>query len=169
MAIKTQGTELFIIDRTTPATPKVVKFSCPTGITGLGGGGTDEIDTTCLDATSKSFELGLSDNGELSIPFVFKGGDDASHKLVFDLAHAKSNVECVIALSDGTAAPTVGTTDPKDVVPPTDRTSFVFHAGVKAPQLDIAGNEVIRGTLSLRVSGSITVHWAGGSDTSVIG
>jgi hypothetical protein len=34
--IKTQGTELWVIDTISATDPAVLKFSCPTGITGLG-------------------------------------------------------------------------------------------------------------------------------------
>lgn len=156
MPIKTQGTHLYLVDRTVAASPKLVKFSCPTGITGIGSGGTDEIDTTCLDAVSnKTFELGLSDPGSVSVPFILES-KDASHRFMFASAKTKSNVEVIICLSDGTAEPTIGATDPKKVVPPTDRSYLMFVAGVKTPQLDIAGNEVIRGTMELRLSGDVT-------------
>jgi len=45
MSVKTQGTELYFV-----SSAAVLKLTCPTGITGLGGA-RDQIETTCLDNT----------------------------------------------------------------------------------------------------------------------
>ena len=158
MAIKTQGTNVYLTNNTL-SNPVIVKLSCPTGVTGLLSGSTDEIDTTCLDAFSRSFELGLSDQGELSIPFIFEP-TDASHRALMDLVQAKESTQICIALSDGTAAPTLNSSDL--MVAPAARTSFIFSGLIKNPPLDFAGNEVVRGTMTVRVSGAVTIKFADG-------
>lgn len=162
MSIKTQGTALYIKDITGPK-PVVVKFACPTGVTGLNSGGTDEIDITCLDAQTRSFALGLSDGGELSVPFIFDPAEN-SHRKAFQLAALKEETQFCIALSDGTTAPTLNSSDL--FVAPTSRTSFIANCLVKGIPFDIAGNEVVRGTLTLRVNGQTKVTFTNG--TSVI-
>ena len=159
MALKTQGTEVFILDNT--GTQEVVfKLSCPTGVTGLLSGSTDEIDTTCLDAQSRSFELGLSDQGELSVPFIFEPTDNG-HRKLFDLVAAKKATEIMICCSEDDTVPTVNTSG--SLVAPTGRTSFKFSGLIKNPPLDFAGNEVVRGTMAVRVSGAITITFADGT------
>ena len=146
MSIKTQGTNLYFISG------GVVKtMTCPTGITGLGGT-RDQIETTCLNATDdKSYVSGLGNPGQVSVPFVFDP-QAASHQTLLDLHDTGEVTEWAIGLSDGTAAPTIvsgalafGST----------RTFAAFDAFVADINIDIATNEVVRGTLTLQRSGSV--------------
>jgi hypothetical protein len=154
MSVKTQGTELFLID-TYSSEPAVVKMSCPTGISGLGGPA-DQIDDTCLDADERTFVRGLANPGQVSVPFVFKP-QAASHQLLFDLKEAGENLSWLICLSDGVSAPTLDSNDA--FVVPADRTCFEFEAYISDINIDIATNEVVRGTLTLQRSGAVTTHW----------
>lgn len=156
--LKTQGTELYIKD-ITGTEPVVLKFACPTGVTGLNSGGTDEIDITCLDAQTRSFALGLSDAGELSVPFIFDPAQN-SHRKAFSIAALKAETQVCIALSDGTTAPTINSSDL--FVAPTSRTSFIVAGLVKNIPIDIAGNEVVRGTMTIRVNGQTRVTFKTG-------
>jgi len=64
--IKTQGSELFTVDKLSASTASVLKFECPTGITGLGGAA-DQIESTCLDTRGdKEFEGGLGNPGQVA-------------------------------------------------------------------------------------------------------
>lgn len=163
MAVKTQGTEIYIVDNS-GASPALLKFLCPTGVTGLGGGSTDEIDTTCLDATSKTYELGLSDNGDISVPFIFDPAAQ-SHKANFKLASAKKSTQCIVCLSDGATAPTMSSAGV--ITAPAQRTSFTFTGLIKGPAIDISGNEVVRGTMTVRVSGVVAVKFADGTASTL--
>ena len=146
MSIKTQGTNLYFIDNAA-----VVTMGCPTGITGLGGT-RDQIETTCLNATDdKSYVSGLGNPGQISVPFVFTPSD-TSHQALLDLHDTGDVTEWAIGLSDGTAAPTIvsgalafGST----------RTYASLDAFVADINIDIATNEVVRGTLTLQRSGSV--------------
>lgn len=163
MSIKTQGTHLYLKD-VTGTEPAVMKFACPTGITGLFSGSQDEIDETCLDDTVRRFVLGLKDGGELSAPFIFDPTENSSHRTVFALNVLNTTIEACICLSDGTSAPTLDSNG--DFVAPANRTSIIVPVLVKAIPIDIAGNEVVRGTLPLRVNGSATLTWADGATVS---
>ena len=157
--IKTQNTHVYITNNTL-SEPVIVKVGCPTGITGLFSGGTDEIDITCLDANSRSFALGLSDGGELSIPLIFDD-TDVGQRALFDLAAAKDQTQICIAMSDGTTLPTLNSSDL--MVAPTSRSSVIVNGMVKNIPLDFAGNEVVRGTLAFRVSGAATLTYKDGT------
>lgn len=147
MSVKTQGTELFLINVDT-----IVKFACPTGITGLGGA-TDQIDTTCLGNNERTYVQGLANPGQVSVPFNFDP-TQASHQILFDLKEAGNNLDWLIGLSDGTNQPTLNSID--EFVPPTARTSAQFIAYISDVNIDIATNEIVRGTLTLQRSGAVT-------------
>lgn len=156
--VKTQGTELYFVDSLTSSVPAVVKLACPTGITGLGGAA-DQIETTCLDAlVDKEYARGLGNPGQVSVPFNLIPSA-VSHQLLFDLKDAGTTISWLACLSDGTADPT--TVDSNDmIVPPSNRTSFAFQAYVADVTIDIATNEIVRGTLTLQRSGAVTATWA---------
>jgi hypothetical protein len=148
MSVKTQGTELFLIND-----DEIVKFACPTGITGLGGA-TDQIDTTCLGNNERTFVQGLANPGQVSVPFNFDPSQ-TSHQVLFDLKEAGDNLDWLVALSDGSGQPTLNSLD--EFVAPDDRTSAEFVAYISDVNIDIATNEIVRGTLTLQRSGA--VNW----------
>jgi hypothetical protein len=152
MAVKSQGTELFFVDTLTSGTPAVTKLACPTGITGLGGP-KDQIDTTCLDDTDRTFEAGLGNPGQVSVPFVLDP-TATSHDVLFTLKEQGDTLNWMACLSDGTADPTIDSED--DLTPPAARSYFKFAAYISDVNIDIAGNDVVRGTLTLQRSGTVT-------------
>jgi hypothetical protein len=82
----------------------------------------------------------------------------ASHQLLFELKEAGTTVNWLACLSDGVAAPT--TLDSNDrIVPPNDRTSFGFDGYIADINIDVVTNEIVRGTLTLQRSGSVTATW----------
>ena len=150
--VPSQGTELFFsVDGTT-----VVKFACPTGITGMGGA-RDTIDTTCLDSVEAESRGGFKRPAALSIPFVFLPQDDSHQTLLDDLDESGDVVDWAIALSDGTADPTITA---GVWTQPTTRTSVTFKGYVADVNIDIATNEVVRGTLTLQRTGGKTWVYA---------
>lgn len=156
MSVKTQGTEVFVIDTVTESVPYILKMACPTAVTGLGGAA-DQIDDTCLDATvDRSFARGLGNPGQVTIPFVLKPSE-ASHQVLFDLKDDGSAMQWCLALSDGTADPTLDSNDA--MVAPAARTSFIFSGYVADITIDIATNEVVRGTLLVQRRGNVTPTW----------
>lgn len=155
MSIKTQGTHLYFIDTVSSSDPAVVKLHCPTGITGLGGPST-QIDTTCLDDFDRTFAKGLGNPGEVSVPFNFDP-QEVSHQMLFDLKEDGRNLAWYMGLSDGTAAPTLDTNDA--FVIPTSRSGFQFEAYVSDVNIDVATDEIVRGTLTLQRSGAVVMTW----------
>lgn len=153
--IKTQGTELFFA----AGTPvNVMKLTCPTGITGLGGA-RDQIETTCLeDLEDKQYTGGLGNPGTVTVPFNFHTGD-ASQQELFELKESGNNIEWLIGLSDGTAQPTLDSNDLLVAPSSTSRTSALITAYVSDVNIDIATNEIVRGTLTLQRSGPVEWTW----------
>jgi hypothetical protein len=154
MAVKTQGTELYYCDPT-EVTPAAVKLACPTGITGLGGPA-DQIETTCLGDTEKTYVQGLFTPGQVSAPFNLDP-TAASHQDLFTLKDAGNNLNWIICLSDGDDVPAVDSDG--EFTAPADRTSFKFVAYIADINIDVATNEIVRGTLTLQRSGAVTPTW----------
>ena len=151
--VKTQGTELYFVDASvTASAPDLVKMSCPTGVQGLGGA-KDQIETTCLDATTdKEFAGGLGNPGTVSVPFNLIPRD-FSHQSLFALTDSGADLKWIACLSDGTEQPTLDSDGV--IVTPTLRSSFRFTAYISDVNIDIATNEIVRGTLTLQRSGRV--------------
>lgn len=153
--VRTQGTELFFVDTYSTSIGALVKVSCPTGITGLGGA-RDQIESTCLDTTGdKTFEAGLGNPGQVSVPFNLIPRE-VSHQLLFALKADGRVLNWMACLSESTTDPTVDTDD--TLIAPADRSSFEFQAFIADVNIDIATNEIVRGTLTLQRSGDVTFH-----------
>lgn len=150
---RTQGTQIYFIDSSTTDGPELVTMTCPTGLSGLGGA-RDQIEDTCLDNTDeKTFVAGLGNPGTISVPFIFNP-QTASHGLLFDLKSRGDTLLWAVGLSDGTAAPTIQSDN--DIIVPSTRSWFEFSGFVSDVNIDIATNEVVRGTLTIQRSGAVT-------------
>lgn len=158
--VKTQGTELFLVDTVTESDPQLLKLACPTGITGLGGAA-DQVEDTCLDnLTDRTYQRGLGNPGQVTVPFNFIPSHQ-SHQVLFELKDAGDVLDWMIALSDGTSLPEIDT-DASLVPPPSpERTTAEFQAYIADVNIDIATNEIVRGTLTLQRSGAVVWHWNG--------
>jgi hypothetical protein len=155
--VKTQGTKLYFVDTLTSSVGAIVELACPTGITGLGGAA-DQIETTCLGATvDRTYVRGLGTPGQVSVPFNLIP-TNVSHQILFDLKEAGTVTSWLAALSDGTTPPTALNSFDK-IIAPAGRTSFGFDAYIADINIDIATNEIVRGTLTLQRSGSVTATW----------
>lgn len=158
--IKTQGTELFTVDTLSSSVASVLKFECPTGITGLGGAA-DQIESTCLSTVGdKEYEGGLGNPGQVSVPFNFipRSG---SHQILFELKKSRQVIPWLIGLSDGVAVPALDSND--ELVAPASplRTSLGLRGYVADLNIDIATNEIVRGTLTIQRSGEVVPYWNG--------
>lgn len=151
--VKTQGTELYFVDASVSTSdPDLIKLACPTGVTGLGGA-RDQIEITCLDTTGdKEFSAGLGNPGQVSVPFNLIPRE-FSHQNLFALKEGGETLNWIMCLSEGTTAPTI---DSAGVISaPGDRSSFAFQAYISDVNIDVANNEIVRGTLTLQRSGNV--------------
>jgi hypothetical protein len=150
--VKTQGTELFFLDTVSNSDAEVVKLACPTGITGLGGAA-DQIEDTCLDnTTDKTYKRGLGNPGQVSVPFNMIPRDN-SHQLLFTLQESGEVLKWIVCLSEATTDPVVSA---GEFTPPADRSSIKFEGYVSDVNIDLATNDIVRGTLTIQRSGSVT-------------
>lgn len=150
-AVDSKGTELFL----SADGAAVVKFSCPTAITGLGGAG-DSVDTTCLDSVEAESRRGFKRPGQINVPFILLPQDASHQQMLDDLDESGETVDWAIGLSDGTADPTI--TAGVWTLPSTR--SFVrFKGYVTDVNIDINTGEVVRGTLVVQRTGAKVWSW----------
>jgi hypothetical protein len=157
--LRTQGSELFFVDRTQNSDPTLFKMACPTGVTGVGGGAKDQLEDTCLDTTGdKTFKAGLGNPSAISVPFNFIPSNQ-SHQSLMALKASGDVIPWRLCLSDGTVAPTMDTDFAIEA--PAGRTSVLFDGFVSECTIDVATNEIVRGTLTIQRSGSEVWAWNG--------
>jgi len=147
--IKTQKTGLYFVNA-----DAIAKLGALTDFNGLGGQ-KGEIDATNLDSDAKEFFTGLEDSGTFSCNINIDP-TDASQQDVFDIKDSGEVVTWVLALSDGTAAPTIET---DEVVAPTGRTAFIFDASVQQFTVSGGADSIVKGAISLRITGAIQRAW----------
>lgn len=147
--VKTQGTELYLLDDTDTGN-EVRKIGSITGFSGVGGEA-GEIDVTDMDSVAREFLTALKDNGTVSLNFDYDPQDESQTTL--DALVGGANKRFLVALSETATQPTFATST---YTLPTDRTTFDFNAGVRSFQLDGSADDAWRGTTNLRVSGDIT-------------
>lgn len=148
MATKTQGTYIYFID---PADESLVTVGCPINPS-FSASTTDQIETTCITDTTRTYIAGLQSPGTFSFTIRYDA-DEASHARIQDLQTAGTTVLWAIGLSDGTAAPTVDTGGTFDL--PTSRSWRRFSGFITEYSENYADNSVVEGQVSVQVSGAV--------------
>jgi len=149
--VDAQGTEVFLLP---PGADEPMVMSCPTAASKSGGERTP-IEILCLNSIDPEVRVGSRTATTWSIPFALVP-TDTSHQTLYDLQESGELVPFLIALSDGVADPTVVA---DALVPPAARTSFGFRGIVTGVGIEIATNDVVRGTLTVSVSGPTAATW----------
>ena len=150
--LKTQGTEIFLLDETDTGN-EVRKLGQITGGTGVGGEA-GEIDVTDLDSVAMEFVTGLKDNGSISLNINWDP-QNTSHQTL-DALVGGPNKRFLICCSEAATDPTFGGS-PAEYTLPATRTKLDFQAGVRSFQKDFTTDEVWRGSVTMRISGDITI------------
>jgi hypothetical protein len=149
MALKTQGTQLYFID---PDTFAVTTIGCVTALTGLTAA-RDQIETTCLDSTARTYVSGMATPGAAQFTINFDPTDD-SHVRLHELYVEGADLDFALGWSDGTAAPT---SDSTAFTTPTTRTWVLFSGFISDLPFDFALNTVVTSNVSVQVSGFPTL------------
>lgn len=151
MAILTQGTNVYLID---PADDSVITVACATAFN-PGGAPADQIETTCLESTDRTYSPGLRTPGQASLT-INADPTQASHTRMQALSAASTvlTTSWAIGWSDGTAPPTVDSNG--DWVLPTTRTWYTFDGYIADFPFDFALNSVVSTDISIQRSGVAT-------------
>ena len=151
--VVSHGTDIYFID---PANPtEAIVMECPTGVS-KSGGARNMIEVLCLGSIDPVTRPGSRTSTTYSVPFALVDTDQG-HQRLYELEELGVVVPFAIALAGGTEAPTVVD---GQFEPPTDRTSFIFDAVIEDVSEEISPNDVVRGTLTLRVAqDGISRNW----------
>lgn len=152
--LRTQGTELWMLDPDAVVGEEIVKIGNVTGY-GEFGKQSNDIVVSNLDSTAVEKLAGLPDNGDLGLT-VNVDPTSAAHQLLEDLAGTDARRTFCIGYSDGTTAPTF--VDP-NLTAPTARTSQTFLASVKAFRQSVGLDSVVSANVSLGISGAMVRTW----------
>jgi predicted secreted protein len=134
MSISTQGCTIRYSDM---ASPEVwADIVCITSISGPDGQ-RQEIDKTCLDSVAREFEMGIRNEGSVQFDVIYDG-DEASHTTLYDDFQSASQRNYRLVLDDS----------PEEI--------FSFAAFVSAYQFQIGIDDVVRVSVTLRITGAVT-------------
>lgn len=150
MTLKAQGSDIFAID---PADGSLLDVGCVTSISGIDTT-IDQIETTCLNNLTRTYEAGLATPGAASFGLMFDPAD-VNHIRLHQLKTAGTTLQWVIGLSDGTANPTTDTDSSGDyefVLPPT-RSWIQFEGYMNSYPFEFALNAMVTSTVGIQVSG----------------
>ena len=148
MALKTQGTELYILDPDDTGN-EVIKVTKIMGGSGVGGEA-GEIPATNLDSLALEFLTGLKDNGSITLNINYTPSE-ASHQKLNEL-FGGDNVRFLICGSESNTQPSYSAST---YTIPTDRTTWDFEAGVRGFSKDFESDNIWKATATLRVSGEV--------------
>ncbi len=140
-----QGTDLFLsLDGTT-----ALAFDCPTALNGLGYT-TAEINLDCLDDVIATTRPGKKTLSAFTVPFILQSGSAAHEWLVDTTNNPTEEVPYAIALSDGTANPTLtaGAFVAPGTSPAFTRSIIAGTGRVGSLTIDANNGDVIRGSFT---------------------
>lgn len=123
MSIKTQGTNLFIIDPAATGGPAVLKIPCAVSIDGVGAQ-REQIEDTCLESLTKTFKPGLPTPEALSVTLNFDPSSE-EHGRIHEMFVDGTIFDAAIGWSDGVAVPDIATDGNFDL--PTSRSFLVMN------------------------------------------
>lgn len=150
MTIKSQGTDLYTID---PATGALLDVGCITSLDGIDTA-IDQIETTCLNSLSRTYEAGLATPGAATFGLQFDPAH-VNHVRLHQLKTAGTQLKWAIGFSDGVVAPTTGTDSSGEyefVLPPT-RSWLVFDGYMNSFPFTFGLNTMVTSTVGIQVSG----------------
>ena len=154
MSLKTQGSQLFVIDPDSTGGPTILTVECTTALSGLGAP-REQIEDTCLEDDARSYVGGLSTPGQLSVTLNFDPQNE-SHFRLYELWKENKNLKMAIGLSTPLTPPTLNTAD--DFHFPTTRNYIEFEGYVADLPIEIALNAVVTATIPIQVSGEYIIH-----------
>tara|TARA_R110001606_G_scaffold68797_1_gene157165 strand:+ start:11586 stop:12077 length:492 start_codon:yes stop_codon:yes gene_type:complete len=155
MAILAQGTQIYALVPTVadPAALEVIEIECATAFT-PGGNPVDQIETTCLDASVRTYLRGLRTPGQASMTLNADPRND-SHVRLHELSEDDTieNIMWAVGWSDGKDIPPTVNVAGDDFELPTTRTWFIFEGYVSDFPFDFAANTVVTTAATIQRSG----------------
>lgn len=158
MTVKTQGTDLYAL---VPETGEIIDVGCVTTIDGLDST-VDQIETTCLNGTARTYEGGLATPGNVSFGLNTDPAD-SNHVRLMQLKSAGTMLRWAIGWRQEAAIvaglpgdPPTSAADSSgefDFVLPTTRHWLVFDGYMSGFSYSFALNAVVTSTVGIQMSG----------------
>ncbi len=155
MASKTQQVQLFTID---PADDSVLEVGCVISIDGIDTT-LPQLDTTCLNATARTYIAGLAEPGAATFGIQFDPADD-SHVRLHQVKVAGTTLQWAVGFSDGPNIPPtvhVDTAGDGTFQLPTTRSWITFEGFMNSYPFSAALNSVWTSNVGIQISGEPTV------------
>ncbi len=152
MSVLTQGTQIFFIDPEFDSSGAGVReVECATTFT-PGGNPADQIEDTCLSATTRSYKPGLRTPGQATLG-LNADPENESHVRLHELSETDPSptLKWAVGWADGTDVPTLDSNG--DFELPTTRTWFIFEGYVSDFPFDFAANTVVTTQATIQRSG----------------
>lgn len=146
MSVKTQGTDLYVID---PEDCSLLVVGCVTSIDGIDTP-IEQVETTCLQDSARSYIAGLATPGTATFG-INTDPSDPAHVRLHQLKIAGTTLKWAIGWSESGADPTVGTDC--DFILPTSRSWITFEGFMNSFPFSFQQNSVVQSTVGIQVSG----------------
>jgi len=159
MAIKSQGTQLYVIDPEGDSSgATVLKVGCVTSIDGIDTS-IDQTEITCLEDLARRYEAGMSTPGNATFGINFDPAD-ASHVRMHELKVAGTTLQWAVGFSDGRdIEPTLGSDSDgnPEFVLPTTRSWITFEGYMSSYPFSFAIAASVESTVGIQISGEPAV------------
>lgn len=158
MSIRVQGTQVYALVPTAadPAVFEVLEIENVTAFS-PGGSPADQIETTSLNDTTRTYLPGLRTPGQASMT-VNADPRNASHIRLHELSESDTigAVKWAVGWSDGKDIPPTLAVGGNDFTLPTTRTWFTFEGYVSDFPFDFSSNSVVTTAATIQRTGSGT-------------
>ncbi len=148
MAIKAQGSQLYTID---PDTNELLTIDCVISIDGIDTA-IDQIETTCLEETARTYEAGLATPGTATFVINTDPTESPSHARLHQLKTEGVVLNWAVGWSDGTGIPP-DIDSSGDFAYPTTRTWIDFDGYMNSYPFSFAQNTMVNSTIGIQISG----------------
>lgn len=156
MAVKTQGTQIYIADIYGSSGCELLTVECATSLSGLSNP-REQIEVTCLESDTRQYEAGLSTPGTVTVNINFDPDNESHVRLAELWSDNAGNVKFAIGMGRPVdSAPTLDSDC--EFVFPTDRHFIEFEGYIADVPLEFALNAVVTSAVSIQVSGSYRIN-----------
>lgn len=159
MSVKTQGTDLYVID---PDTGTVIDVGCVTEISGIDTT-IEQIETTCLQENARTYVAGLATPGAASFT-INTDPSNPAHIRLHNLKTSGATLKWAIGWSEAPGTPpTVNTISPDvfEFTLPGTRSWITFDGFMNSFPFSFALNSVVTSQIGIQVSGEPLLTPAG--------
>lgn len=149
--IRAQGTELYLID---PDTFALLTVGCVTTLDGIDATW-EQIETTCLEDTDKSFEPSVRSPGQMTFGINFDPSNAVHNRLHALYEAGTVDIKFAVGMSDGTDAPVVDSNNDWEL--PTTRTWINFLGFFTSFPFNFTQGQLVQPSIGVQISGGKTL------------